>query len=166
MSTTTLITTGIFFLLFVAIYINSVYRKKKKQTMFLGHISRLSGSNPGNITQFDIWHNSVIGMNDSVAELYFIKNSSDEQTFQKIQLSEFQRCWVNEVSRTVSIKESIIKVVEKVEVIMANKVKNKPDTAIEFYNQETDRLDLFGELQLAEKWCKLLNDKINSNSKQ
>lgn len=163
MSTTTFIITGIVFLLFIAIYINSVYRKKKKENRFLGHLSRLSGSNHRNITPYDIWHHSVIGMNDSAAELYFIKNSSDDQTFQKVQLSDFQRCWVNEVSRTVTIKESIIKVVEKVELIMTNKVKNKPDTVIEFYNQETDRLDLFGELQLAEKWCKLLNDTIGVN---
>ncbi|MGE5395628.1 MAG: hypothetical protein ACM3P1_12875 [Candidatus Saccharibacteria bacterium] len=164
MSTTSFIITGILFLLFTAIYINSVYRKKKKQNLFLGHLSRLSGSNQENITQYDIWHNSVIGMNNSDAELYFIKNSSDDQTFQKISLSDIRRCRVNEVSRTVSIKESIIKVVERVEVIMTSKVKNKPDTVIEFYNQETDRLEIFGELQLAEKWCKLLNDTVSAPS--
>lgn len=163
---TSLITIGIIFLLCITIYVISISNKKKKENKFLNNISRLSGINIGKITRYEIWDHSVIGMNDSDAELYFIKNSSDDQTFQKIQLSEFQRCWVNEVSRTVAIKGSSIKVVEKVELILGNKQKSKPDTVIEFYNQHSGKLDLTGELQLAEKWRKLINEKISSDPKQ
>lgn len=163
---TSLITIGIIFLLCITIYVISISNKKKKVNKFLNNISRLSGINIGKITRYDIWDHSVIGMNDSDAELYFIKNSSDDQTFQKIQLSEFQRCWVNEGSRTVGIKGSSIKVVEKVELILGNKQKNKPDTVFEFYNQQSGKLDLTGELQLANKWCMLINEKISSMPKQ
>ncbi|HLN74829.1 MAG: hypothetical protein ACM3O8_09585 [Methylococcaceae bacterium] len=166
MSTTTLIITGITFLLFITIYILSVSGKKKKANMLLGNLSRLSGVNLTTLTQYEIWNNSVIALDDSGAVLYFIRNSSDDQTFQKVLLPEIKRCWVNEVSRAVSINGSSIKVVEKVELKMENKGKSKPDTIIEFYNQDSGRLDLSGELQLAEKWCKLLNDTIPSISNQ
>lgn len=165
MSTTTIIVTGVIFLLCITIYVISKNNKKKKEIRLLDNISRLSGTDPSSITQYDIWNNSVIGLNNLDAELYFIKNTAEDQSFQKVSITEVQRCWVNEVSRTVSIKESIIKVVEKVEVIMINKVKNKPDTVIEFFNQNSGKLDLSGELQLAEKWCNLLNETIASTSK-
>lgn len=163
---TSLIITGVIFLLCITIYVISISNNKKKENKFLNNISRLSGISTDKITRYDIWDHSVIAMNESVAELYFIKNSADDQTFQKIQLSEIQRCWVNEVSRTVSIKGSNIKVVEKVELILGNKQKSKPDSVIEFYNQHSGKLDLTGELQLANKWCQLLNEKLSPNSKQ
>ena len=34
--------------------------------------------------------------------------------------------------------------------------------SVEFYNANTDRLTLTGELQLAEKWCVLVNNKLAS----
>jgi hypothetical protein len=43
---------------------------------------------------------------------------------------------------------------------LVNPDKNKPDTKVEFYNADYDRLTLTGEVQLSEKWCKILNDKI------
>lgn len=165
MNTTTFITTGIIFLLFAAMYLLSVFSKKKKENKILGNISRLSGINIHNITKYDVWKNSVIGMDDSAAEIYFIRNSSDDQSFQKILLSEIKRCWINDVSRSVFFNGSSVKVVEKVELKMENKGKGKPDTVLEFYNQESDRSDLSGELQLADKWCKILNEKIPSISK-
>lgn len=165
MNTTTIITTGIIFLLFAIMYIISVYNKKKKENKILANIARLSGINIHNITQYDVWNNSVIGMDDSSAEIYFIRNSADDQSFQKVQLAEIQRCWLNEVSRSVFFNGSSVKVVEKVELKMDNKGKGKPDTVIEFYNQDSDRTDLSGELQLADKWSKLLNEKIASISK-
>lgn len=165
MNTTAIITTAIIFLFFIIMHIISVYNKKKKENKILSNITRLSGINIHNITQYDVWNNSVIGMDDSAAEIYFIRNSSDDQSFQKVQLSEIQRCWLNEVSRSVFFNGSSVKVVEKVELKMDNKGKAKTDTVIEFYNQDSGKLDLSGELQLADKWCKILNDKIASISK-
>lgn len=162
---TSLLTSGIILLFCITIYAISTSNKKKKENKFLTHISRLSGINIGKITKYDIWDQSIIGMDESVPELYFIGNSSDDQTFQKVILADIQRCWLNETSRTVSIKGSSVKVVEKVELILGNKQKSKPDTVIEFYNQQSGKLDLTGELQLAQKWNQLINDKMSSISK-
>ena len=49
---------------------------------------------------------------------------------------------------------------ERIDLVFINVDKNKSDIIVEFYNTDTGNLDLYGELQLAEKWCKMANDKI------
>ena len=54
-----------------------------------------------------------------------------------------------------------MKVVDRIELTFVNQDKIKSDTMVSFYNSEYDRLTLSGEIQLAEKWSKIANAKIN-----
>ena len=62
-------------------------------------------------------------------------------------------------------KEGSIKAFDRIDLVFSNKDKSKADVVVEFYNANTDRLTLSGELQLAEKWCTLINNKVASLSK-
>lgn len=152
---------GAFAILIIILYVISSRNKRKREKMFIGILSDLVGNN-SRISMYDIWGSSIIGADESINHVFFIKNIFDDETFQSIQLPEILKCKVNEVSRTVSIKGSGIKAIEKVELVFIYLDKNKPDSVIEFYNQDTGKLDLSGEFQLAEKWNKLLNESISS----
>jgi len=56
-------------------------------------------------------------------------------------------------------------VVDKLELSFYPVEKGKPEISIEFYNDEYDSLTLSGELQLAEKWEKLLNEQLKTPKK-
>lgn len=160
MDSKTIIIGGAVALLFITLYLISRRSKRKREKMFLGILSDLTGNIDSQITRYDIWYNLVIGVDDSTNHIFFIKNIFDDKTFLSVKLSEILKCRVNEVSRTVTINGSGIKVIEKVELEFINQDKNKPDSVAEFYNQDSGKLDLSGELQLAEKWCKIANDNI------
>ncbi|BBE20045.1 hypothetical protein AQPE_4236 [Aquipluma nitroreducens] len=97
--------------------------------------------------------------------VFVVSNVNSIESSQQIDLADILKCRVIESSRSVSTKEGSLKVVDKIELSFVNPDKNKPDTKVEFYNADYDRLTLTGEVQLSEKWCKILNDKIAELSK-
>jgi hypothetical protein len=146
-----------------------IRNKRKKEKQFLQPLNRLAEMDNCKISQYEIWNNSIIGIDDLTNQVFVIKNIFDNETFQSIKLTEILKCRVNEVVRTITlasrtpgIKGNVIKAFDKVELLFINHDKNKPDLIAEFYNKETGNLDLTGELQVAQKWCKISNDKIKA----
>ena len=169
MDSGTILTGGIiiFFCMILFVLINRNKRKKEKR--FLQPLNGLAEKHRCKISQYEIWNNSIIGIDHLTNQVFFIKRITDEETFQHIKLAEIQKCRVSEVgrtvalaSRTVGISGMGVKVIDRVELVFVNHDKNKPDLIAEFYNKETGNLNLTGELQLAEKWCKIVNDKIKT----
>jgi len=162
--------TGSLFLLFCIILFAIINRnKRKKEKQFLQPLNRFAEKDNCKISQFDIWNNSIIGIDNLTNQVFFIKNIFDNETFQNIKLTDIVKCRVNEVGRTVTlasrtpgIKGNVIKAFDKVELAFINHDKNKPELIAEFYNKETGNLNLTGELQMAQKWCQITNDKIAS----
>lgn len=164
--------TGGFILFCIILFVIANRNKRKKEKQFLQPLNRLAEKDNCKISQYDIWNNSIIGIDNLTNHIFFIKNIFDDEISQSIKLSDILKCRINEVgqtvtlaSRTVGIKGNVIKAFDKVELVFINRDKNKPDLIAEFYNKETGNLNLTGELQLAEKWCKIANDKIASLTK-
>jgi len=159
MDLTTIITTGII-LFCIVLFVLQSRNKKQKEAQFLQPLFELAEKNNCKISKYERLNNSFIGI-DEVANIVFVVNNVNSiESSQQIDLADILKCRVIESSRTVSTKEGSIKVVDKIELALVNPDKNKPDTKVEFYNAEYDRLTLTGEIQLSEKWCKILNDKI------
>jgi len=172
MDSSTTITGGIFILFCIMLFVITNRNKRKKEKQFLQPLNRLAEKDNCKISQYDIWNKSIIGIDNLTNRVFFIKNVFYDETSKSIQLNEILKCRVNEVgqtmtlpSRTVGIKGNVIKAFDKVELVFINRDKNKPELIAEFYNKETGNLNLTGELQLAEKWCKIANDRIASISK-
>jgi len=153
----------------MTLYILNRRSEKKKEAQFLQPLNRLAEKDNSKILQYDIWNNSIIGTDNLINHVYFIKQLFDDATSQSIKLSDILKCRINEVgqtvtlaSRTKGIKGNVIKTFDKVELVFINRDKNKPDVIAEFYNKQTGNPSLSGEFQMAEKWCKIVNDRIAS----
>ena len=107
----------------------------------------------------------MIGIDETQNVVFAIRKTKEKETSIAVNLAEVFRCSVAEISRTSGPKEGNIKAFDRIELVFTNKDKSKADRIVEFYNANSDRLTLTGELQLAEKWCKIANDKIASISK-
>lgn len=156
-----LIITGVLCLLLLAIIAVSTSKsKKKKQVRFLDPLNRLANSANCKISNYDIWNDSVIGIDDVKNVVFAIRKTNGTEEKISIDLSEIFRCRVAEISRVSGPKEGNIKVFDRIDLVFANKEKSKSDQVIVIYSSNTDRLTLAGELQLAQKWCMLVNNKL------
>ncbi|MCC6754323.1 MAG: hypothetical protein IT266_10120 [Saprospiraceae bacterium] len=157
--------TGIIILLiciipFVIMYLNNQKREKK----LLQELSTFAERNNCKISQHELWNNnSLIGIDETANMIFFIKKLKGNEIMQQINLTEIQKCRVINSGRTVSNKNGSHKVVDKLDLAFTFHDKNKEEIIVEFYNADYDSLTLSGELQLVEKWCKIINDRISSS---
>ncbi len=108
------------------------------------------------VTRYDLWHHSSIGIDDQNEVIFFTRTVKEQAFLQQINLSEIQKCRVIITRKTASSSGGI----EKLELAFTYQNKQKQDVFVEFYNAAYDSLTLSGELQMVEKWGKIVNDKI------
>ena len=165
MDSSTILTSGIFILFCMILYVLVNRSKKKKEKQLLIPLRSLAETDNCEISHYDIWNDSVIGIDETKNIIFSIRKTKEKETSVVVYLADFFRCRVTEVSRTSGPKEGNIKAFDRIDLVFNNKDKNKSDINVEFYNANTDRLTLTGELQVAEKWCKIANDRIASLTK-
>lgn len=132
-------------------------KKKNKDKLFLKSLADVARKSSCNIMEYDLWNNTGIGIDKAARCVFFIKKTQNGEVMKEINLAEIQRCKVLNLSRTVINNDSNQIVTERLELAFVNRDKNKPDEIIEFYNSNTDSLYLRGEIQLTEKWSKIIN---------
>ncbi len=165
MDSNTIVIGGIIVLFGITLYILNSRSKKKKEAQFLQPLSRLAEKDNCKISQYDIWNDSVIGIDETQNTVFAIRKKKEKETSIVVNLAEIFRCRVIEVSRTSGPKEGNAIAFDRIDLAFINKDKSKADVVVEFFDANTDRLTLTGELQLAEKWCVLVNNKLASIGK-
>jgi len=139
---------------------------RKKEKKLLQGLTEIAERNNCKISRYELWNSSTIGIDDTSLIIFYTRKSKDIETSQQINLVEIQKCRLVNLSRTVSNKDGNFKVIDKLELAFSFQDKNRNELILEFYNADYDSLTLTGELQLAEKWCKIFNDKISEMIKQ
>lgn len=154
--------TGIIGLAFLLICIALFYilsrGNQKREKQLLKSITDLAAANNAKITLHDTWNNAAIGIDMIAKKLFIIANANVRKILQHINLAEVQRCKVNRVERSVGSKEAADRIIEKIELVFTYYEKNKPDNAVVFYDTSFEMSSLSDEIQLLEKWCKIIND--------
>ncbi|UEG49547.1 hypothetical protein LK994_12975 [Ferruginibacter lapsinanis] len=150
---------GLMFLLFcVIIFMVMISNNRKKEKKLLQSLENMAKENKCKIVQFDIWNNSVIGIDDATSVLFAIRNAKEESISSQIDLSEMKSCRVEKTNRVTD--DNDFKEIEKLELVFTHKDKTIPDIFLHFYNREYDTGSLSGELQLIEKWNTIANNTI------
>lgn len=160
MDLNTIITLVSIIILLVILFVLVNIGKKKKEAKFLQSLYGLAEKTNCKLSEYERWNNSIIGIDAEGNYVFVVKKINDIESTQIINLADFQKCRVNESSRVVSTKESSTKVVDRIDLTLSNLDRNKQDTTIEYYNTAYDPLFIVRELQVAEKWSKIINDKI------
>jgi len=157
------ILTAIFFLLlfsipFILLYISR--RKREKQNLLL--LTREAAKKNLKVSTFNTWGNTSIGMDETANVVFFAKRTADGETGHQVALSEIEKCRVANIQRTLSNGDGNYSLSEKLDLVFEPADKKKTETAFTFFNVDHDGAMLTGELQQAEKWCSIINDKIAS----
>ena len=162
MDTATIIISLVFFGAFAVPLIILGVRRKAKEKKFLNVLFQFAESNGGKIGEFDFWKDTSIGIDRDLRMLFFVRKKGGEDQKTAIKLSEIQQCKLNNISRASHAHNVNGKVVDRLELVFKYNTPGVPDTVLEFYNSSTDSLTLVNELQLIEKWNKIVTGSLGS----
>lgn len=161
-----IIITLVFIAIVTAPFILTGNSRKRKKKILFHQLTKIAENDDCTITQHEFCAEFVIGLDEMANHLFFYKKVETREIAKSLHLSEFKSCSLINSNRTVSIRKEKYYVVDKLELTFYPAEKEAPEISIELYNDEFDSLTLTGELQLAEKWEKLLNEKLKSSPKQ
>ncbi len=111
---------------------------KKREREFLEALNKLAEENSSKISSHDIWSNSAIGMDEITNMLFFTIKAKGSQTVEQINIADIQKCKLINTSRNFSNNGVNSKIIDKLALVFT----------------------YFDKLQLAEKWSKMVNEKI------
>lgn len=142
------------------------YKNKKSKEEKLSPLFNIARENNCEISMYDRWDKTLIGLDNSVNnKLFFIRKVAENETRRVINLSEIKTCRIAKTTRTAYLNKENVIVTDKIDLVLSYGEKSKPDVVLEFYNTDYDSLNLSGELQLAEKWLETLNKLISEANK-
>ncbi len=140
-------------------FVLMIRNSKKLEKQLLESLSGIAAQQNSTITQHELCGNIAIGLDENTHTFFFFKRGKNTQTAQHIDLGKFQNCTVVNTRRSFKVAGRNDSVIEKLELSFLPIVKNKSPLKLEFYNSDESR-QLNGELQLVEKWSKILNGKL------
>jgi hypothetical protein len=110
------------------------------------------------VSEYNNWLNTAIGINEEKSELFFIKQTKENNEEQAIKINQITKAKISKITKTFDNNDKKMVIVEQVNLVISH--KDLPETVLVFYNIKTDSLSLSFELQLAEKWNKTINELI------
>ena len=167
MDSGTIIVTIIFLaIVIIPISLTGYSRKKKQKNLFLT-LTEMAKADNFSLTHHEFCGDFIIGLDETSNQLFFYKKGETNEIAVKINLKDFRNCRIFNSKRGIGSKEDHYDVIDKLELCFYPKDKTNPNVLVEIYNDEHDSLTLSGELQLIEKWDKMLNErmKIGHDSK-
>jgi hypothetical protein len=129
--------------------------RRKREKQLLQTLVDYANEYEGNITQHETVGDIIIGLDEKSNTVFFYTKNKIAETKQYIRLADYKKC--NVVSTTRDFNNS--KVIDTVELSFIPIEKTTPIEELSLFNTKYN-LQLSGELQLAEKWAKLVNSKI------
>jgi hypothetical protein len=136
--------------------------KKKKAIESKEVISQLAAKSNSNVDEYDRWNKTIIGIDHLNRKLFFIRKIKDKEIQHEIDLSGVQMARVINSHRGAIDGNYIV--IQKLQLGLISKDKDKPETLLEFYNADYDSLTIMEELQLAEKWAKIVKSNIEKKT--
>lgn len=144
------------------LFLRRAIRKRDKQMR--GKLTAMAAQKGGEISQFDLLKDIGVGLDDKQFMLFFIHDNEHFSNAQEIDLKTVRQCTVEKMTRDTVNNGIHQSTIEKVSLVFLLKSKEKGAIVLELFNTDYDSLTLAGELQLAQKWERIVNQKLASLS--
>lgn len=143
-------------------FIITGYISKKRKNKMLKSLRKYAEKYHCNISKYDIEGQLIIGADETNKCIFFCKKNIDKQTENKyVDLKDILNCMILSNNNPLKFREGNFGSVDKLELCFIAADRNKSDVKFEFFNSETD-IRLTTEMQMAEKWMKLVNEMLKS----
>jgi hypothetical protein len=144
----------------ILIFVFSYKSRKKRENKKLQSITDIANQNNCKISLFELCGDFIIGLDETNRFVFFSKKMKDDEISRYINLAEVKNCKISNAVRTVGNNGSSTTVIDRLSLQFVPKSKDKSDIELEFFNAD-ENTQLSGELQVVEKWNKIVNDTIS-----
>lgn len=127
------------------------FKRKAKANKMKQRIKNLAAHSSAQILEWDIWDTCSIAIDESKKYLFFSDIETENDVALTIKFSDIKKCVVFNGNKASSANASIMS------LIITTKDE---DIELEFYNSSKDGFVLSGQLQLIEKWNKIIRANI------
>lgn len=162
MNTSTMITVAVIIAIVLVLFMVLSMNRKNKEKKKLQVLTDLASKQNCSITKYELDSKISLGLDEKNNFLFYLKTSGENSETRYINLSEIKKCKVINTSRTLKFKNSNSVVVERIEISFEPNVKSVEPVLLEFYKDDYDGSILNGELQLAEKWSAIVNERLDA----
>jgi hypothetical protein len=137
---------------------NKITGTDEKNNRALQSLLNLAERNGTPLSQHDTLRNLAIGITKDGKRIYFAKIIEDRQIISHADLINTQKCTVVRTTRKAGGDD----VIDGIALLFTGQEKVTPDISFEFYNLEYDSLSVYGELELANKWQKIITERLQN----
>lgn len=146
------ILTAICILPFVLLHLRAVKLKRQKMKMLL-EIAHAHGST---IDQYDFFGDAMIGMDPEHTHVFFVRHQNTQAVSEVVRLDGIAKCKYTKSNRTASSNNGNIAALSRIDLCFVPVNTNVPETKLELFNERLKPM-VSNELEIAEKWSKLIN---------
>lgn len=156
-STTTIIGLAVL-VLCIAPIIYFEMAKKAKRRKALNAFLLLAERHKLNISEYDLWNRSAIGIDKETNKLLYVLNNGQETEETAVDLKAIQKCRIIRTTHEQDRKAGAESVVDCIYLGLLAK-QTKTETLLLFYGAN-DSLTITDELRLAEKWAQIIGKQL------
>ncbi|WP_294822982.1 hypothetical protein [uncultured Flavobacterium sp.] len=124
-------------------------KKKAKQEALVKQLAAQAITSGCSITRHDLWHNTVIGIDDSAKCLFFFRKTKYGEVQKQAHLAGISNAYIDGTGNAI----------DKLELVLVHNNSNEPDTVLEFYNSNTF-MQINTELALVKKWQGIVEENL------
>ena len=150
MDVTTTIIGAVILALCITPLVMAYNKKKNRERKLLQSLVDNAATHSGKITNYDIWLNTAIGIDETENRLYFLRTGSPgEYIHQQVSLNDIRSVNTNGAENPEHT--------ERIELVLEH--INVPPVILEFYNEKVS-LQINEELHLARKWQAIIDSRL------
>jgi hypothetical protein len=129
-------------------------RKKNEEKRLLQSLQRLASQHSCAISHYECIRDFIVGIDEASNRLFYYKKTKDSEIARQLDLAGIRSCKVVNLGRSGEHKG-----IGKLELSFTPIAKDAPRVVWGFYDAE-ESLQLNSELQAANKWAKLVNERL------
>lgn len=143
-------------LLFTFPFLLMTFKAQKKKKENLATLFHLATLHQCKIKEHEVKDDFIIALDSNYSHAFFYKKGIDIDTEEVVRLEDIEDC------KVVKKYNENQKKIERLELSFYPKNKTKGVISFDFFDININK-QLTGELQLAEKWSRLINDQIKNS---
>lgn len=133
---------------------------KKHEKQLYSELADLAQVNNMEIGQYDVLKDIAVGTDKQGQTLLFIHKNEHLATKQAIDLNVFTSCQLEKAVKVIRTEGGDRTIIEKISLLFKSVDRKNAPVTLDLFNTDYDSLTLAGELQLAEKWVALINNRV------
>jgi hypothetical protein len=164
MGTGTIIIGIVIVFICIAPFVWISYSRIRREKQQLNILNSFAEQHQCRVTTYEFGRGFSIGVDENSKCVFYMQKNGDRETLKHIPLREMTGCRVLNTSKNIKHSDGVYNIIEKLELAFSPADRNQPEILLAFYDAE-QKMQLAGELQMIEKWSRIINGLMKKQKK-